>query len=148
MNRHLLVFLLLPSIIPAAEYNILDFGAVGDGTTVNTAAVQRAIDAASLAGGRVVIPPGVFVSGSLQLKSNVELYLEAGAVLKGSNRVEDYQLEGRKRGLIFAYEALNITLSGQGIIDGNGTCFFDPNRPHWGPDFDRRFTRQGEKYMD
>lgn len=148
MNKHLLVFLLLPSIIPAAEYNILDFGAVGDGKTVNTAAVQRAIDAASLAGGRVIIPPGVFVSGSLQLKSNVELYLEAGAVLKGSNRVEDYQLDGRKRGLIFAFEARNITLSGQGIIDGNGTCFFDPNRPHWGPDFDRRFTRQGEKYMD
>ena len=144
-----MVLCLLAFRLGAADYHITSFGAVGDGRTVNTAAVQAAVDAASHAGGgRVVIPTGEFLTGTLIVKSNVELHLEAGAVLKGSPNLDDYELSGIRRGVIFAADQRNITLSGHGVIDGNGTIFFDPQKPHWGPDFDRQFTRQGEKYMD
>ena len=66
------------------EYNVLDFGAVADGVTNNAAAIQRAIDEATIRGGKVIIPSGRFLSGTLTLKSNVELYLETGAVLISS----------------------------------------------------------------
>jgi polygalacturonase len=134
--------------VHAAVFDITAFGAKGDGRTVNTGAIQQAIDAAATAGGCVLIPSGEFVTGALLLKSNVELYLESGAVLKGSPNLADYLLNGVPRGIIYAFEQRNIAITGHGVIDGNGTIFFDPQKPHWGPDFDRLYTRQGEAYMD
>ena len=66
------------------DYNILTFGAVPDGTTNCQKQIQAAIDACTKTGGRVVVPAGRFLSGSLRLKSQVELYLEEGAVLISS----------------------------------------------------------------
>ena len=67
------------------DYSILDYGAVADGVTNCAAAIQQAVDTASAAGGgRVVVPAGRFLSGSVLLKSNVELHLESGAVLISS----------------------------------------------------------------
>lgn len=145
-SMFLLATILLTTGIHAAVFDITTFGAKGDGRTINTAAIQQAIDAAAAAGGRVLIPSGEFMTGSLVLKSNVELYLESGAVLKGSPNLADYRMNGH-HGIIYAFEQRNITISGHGVIDGNGTIFFNPQKPHWGPDFDRRYTRQGESYM-
>jgi polygalacturonase len=112
----------------AADCNVRDFGAVGDGSTVNTAAIQKAIDACRDAGGgRVVVPRGVFVSGTLRLHSHVELHLEGGAVLKGSPNLSDYQLGGQVVGLLYSENVENVSITGRGQIDGNGDAFMDLN---------------------
>ena len=81
----------------AATCDVTAFGADADGKTLATAAIQRAIDACrDQGGGRVVVPAGVFVTGTLRLHSRIELHLEAGAVLRGSANVADYQLDGRR----------------------------------------------------
>lgn len=108
--------------------NILDFGAVADGKTINTKAIQAAIDA----GGTVLIPKGEFVTGTLYLKSNGGLHLEAGAVLKASHNREDYNADDycpqnqvfvsefvTGAHLITAVEQENIFISGDGVIDGD-----------------------------
>ena len=73
-------------------YNILDFGAAGDATTNDAAAIQRAIDACTRAGGGTVLVPAgkTFRTGTIELKSNVELHVERGAVLAGSGEWADY----------------------------------------------------------
>ncbi len=97
-----------------------------DGKTLNTKAIQAAIDrVAADGGGRVVIPAGRFLSGSIVLKSGVELHLEKNAVLLGSTRAEDYtQLHNNTcvgyKALVLAYEAENIAITGAGEIDGQG----------------------------
>lgn len=116
-------------------FNILEYGAVADGKTLNTEAIQAAIDAAhkSEKGGKVVFPKGRFLSGSIVMKSNVALYLEEDAVLLGSIDPEDYKAmdaEGRpdspkkddnsQLALVLAHKANNISLSGKGLIDGQG----------------------------
>lgn len=72
-------------------YNIRDYGATGDGVTLETAAFARAIDAASVAGGGTVYaPPGHYHTGTIKLKSHITLYIEAGAVILGSETPDDY----------------------------------------------------------
>ncbi len=112
------------------DYNILDFGAVANGTVNNVEAIQRAIDTCSSSGGgRVIIPAdGVFSSGRLEMKSNVELYVERGAVLAASGNAEDFAPkdgEVRRRIFIYAKDAENIAFSGGGIIDGSGRLFVE-----------------------
>lgn len=119
---------------------ITDYGAVADGSTLNTDAIQKAIDACSEAGGGTVfLPPGRFMSGTVQLRSRVGLELEAGAVLVGSPNVEDYresgfvhvdnhfsQLEGgQSTSLIYASDAEDISIRGDGTIDFSSDAFFD-----------------------
>ncbi len=115
-------------------WNITDFGAVPDGITLNTEAIQHAVNEASEnGGGRVDVPPGNFLTGCIELKSNVELHLEAGAVLLGSTSPYDYLRNAGQStgynpttgdisglGLILAVKAENIKLTGYGTIDGQG----------------------------
>jgi len=77
------------------EFPVTAFGAAGDGKTLNTSSIQAAIDACHAAGGgRVILPRGVFVTGTIRLKSHVTLRVEAGARLAGSTRSDDYPKEG------------------------------------------------------
>ena len=96
-------------------------GAVGDGKVKDTLAVQRAIDTCAAAGGGVVyLGPGTYLCGTIVLKSNVTLYLEAGATILGSPDIKDYQ----PNHLIFASGAQNVGLAGPGKVDGQGSAFW------------------------
>ncbi len=122
-----------------AARSILDYGAVPDGKTLTTKAIQRAIDDVFKAGGGLVYaPPGTFLIGGLELKSRVTLYLEAGCVLLGSKSIEDYDyhpgppMQGDANGhhVIFAQKADDVTLCGLGVIDGQGSAYWETvNRP-------------------
>lgn len=104
----------------AGTFDIRHFGATGDGRTMDTAAIQKAIDAASSAnGGQVNFPPGTYLSGSIRLKSRVHLYLEKGATLLGSEKRENYQ-KLSFLGLVLADKQDDIGISGSGVIDGQG----------------------------
>src|SRR5436190_20024021 len=124
----------------ARVYNIRDFGAKGDGATLDTAALQDAIDACNKDhGGIVLVPAGLFVIGTVEIKSNVTLHIAAGGKLLGSADGKQYYaadavpLSGDSTlgdgnvGLIFAIKAENITIEGQGTIDGNGNQFRRPS---------------------
>jgi polygalacturonase len=116
----------------AQVFNVKDYGAKGDGKTVNTTAIQRAIDACSgNGGGRVYVPAGVFVTGTINLKSNINLYLENGATLLGSENLNDYatytlpQYGINHYGMLYTTDAENVSITGQGTIDGNNKVFYD-----------------------
>ena len=128
-------------------YNIIDFGAKSDGS-VQTASIQETINRCHEGGGgTVLIPPGEFITGTIQLKSNVILKLENGARLKGSLDTADYVIQGIRHGMIYAQNVRNIGITGDGIIDGNGTAFMVPERSHVSADFGREYTRQGQEFM-
>jgi len=116
--------------------NILQYGAKPDGKTLNTRAIQRAIDDASQAGGgTVTAPAGIFLTGRIELKSGVTLHLEEGCTLLGSTSMSDYNASnstfehegGNPRHLVSAIDADNVTLSGTGRIDGQGPAFWEPS---------------------
>ncbi len=132
-------------VVRAEVIDIRSHGAVGDGRTPNTAAIQAAIDAASRAGGGVVVvPPGVFLTGSIELRSQVTLRIEEGALLQGLGPVEGaYPVQPvtpsprlelaaafaagasppQVAALIFARGQRNIAVEGSGVVDGNGAAF-------------------------
>lgn len=117
----ILIFILSHFVLPARDYNILDFGAKADGLTLNTIYIQSAIDAASKnGGGRVLIPSGSFLTGSLILKTGVELHLQQGAMLVGSTDIKEYIRLNRWKALIMADNQQNIAITGIGEIDGQG----------------------------
>ena len=129
-------------------YKITDYGARGDGHTLNTIAIQKAVAECNAHGGGIVrIPPGEFVTGTVRLLSNVHLELEAGAVLVGSTELANYWIDGVKEGIVFADDAENISISGDGTINGKGTYFHLPDKlnPSGG---DKKYTRQGDDYMN
>ena len=115
--------------------NILDYGAKPD--TLCTEAVQKAIDAAYAAGGgQVLVPPGEYLCGTVELKSNITLYLENGAVLKGSSDLADYpeigfhhNELGEVQSMLFARNAHSVRIEGGGVIDLNGESFHYMDRP-------------------
>lgn len=120
-------------------YNIRDYGAAGDGKTLDTLALQKAIDACNNdEGGIVVVPAGVFVIGTVQLKSNVTLHIAAKGVLLGTDDGKQYYadknipltgdttLDDGNVGLIYAIRAENFSIEGNGTIDGNGGRFLSP----------------------
>jgi hypothetical protein len=103
---------------------------IADGQTMNTVALQKAIDEVSLqGGGKILFPEGQYLTGALLLKSNVELNLDSGAVILGSINPKDYYTTGSKNyknvedkqlALIMASDVSGITLTGKGTIDGQG----------------------------
>jgi parallel beta-helix repeat protein len=138
---------LLPFYNSRSEnYNILDYGAIKD--QKSTLAIQKAIDACFKAGGgTVVIPAGRFVTGTIELKSNVTLYLETGSLLEASLDMADYRSTFRRHGLIFSEDAENIAVTGCGTIDARGTQFYDTTQCHVYPEFDKNLVRQKQNYM-
>ena len=144
-----MMILLVPFLLQAAVFDIAEFGAVADSTTLNTAAIQRAIDSChDKGGGMVRVPTGTFITGTLVLKSHVHLHLESGAVLKGSSSLKHYMTIGSRRyGLLYAKKVRDIAITGEGTLDGSGTPFHGQDSVHVGQDFDRDATRQGQSYM-
>lgn len=103
-----------------AQINIMDLGATPDGITLNTSIIQKAIDScASIGGGKVIVPKGRFLTGSIELKTGVTLHFTEGGVLLGSARRDDYK-KNDWYALILAKGQKNIAIEGRGTIDGQG----------------------------
>jgi hypothetical protein len=122
-------------------YNVRDHGAKGDSTTLDTGAIQSAIDACHAdGGGTVIVPAGEFHTGTLELKSNVTFRVAAGAKLLGSADGKQYHavdaipltgdstLDDGNWALIFAVGAKNVVVEGPGVVDGQGIQFHSPTR--------------------
>lgn len=121
----------------AGTVNVRSFGAAGDGQQLDTRSIQSAIDACAAAGGGMVyFPAGAYLTGGLILKSRVHLYLDAGATLLGSTRLDDYPVTRpamrsytdnyTERSLIYGENLENVGLHGEGTIDGRGAAFKGP----------------------
>ena len=142
-------------------FDAADFGAVGDGETINTRPIQAAIDAAAGAGGgTVVLKPGVYLSGSLFVKSNVTLLIGRGATIKGLRDLAAYPIVRTRvagiemewpAGLLNIYREKNAKITGEGLVDGDGKVFwdsywamrrdYDPKGLRWAADYDCRRPR-------
>ncbi|MEO5910528.1 MAG: glycoside hydrolase family 28 protein [Pelobium sp.] len=120
------------------DFKLTDYGAATDSNTLSTQAFVKAIAAcAAKGGGRVMVPNGVYLTGPIHLKSNVNLHLADGAKIKFSRNPKDYlplvmtRFEGMElmnySPLIYAYEQENIAITGNGILDGNA------NNDYWWP---------------
>lgn len=129
------MWLFLNAGIVCAQYarSVTVAGARGDGKTLDTRYIQKAIDeAAAKGGGKVILPaPGVYLSGTIHLRSNINLEIEAGATLLGSPDIKDYDsirwghnIDRQPYHLIYADSTSNCTISGKGLIDGNGMNFW------------------------
>jgi polygalacturonase len=127
-------------MLPESQYRIKAnaFGATGDGITPDTQFIQAAInDCAAKGGGRVELEPGVYLTGALYLKSNVELHLNKGVTLKAVNRVEDFpDIPTRIAGIEMVWPSAivnvinqqNAAITGEGVIDGDGKYLWDAYR--------------------
>ncbi len=120
-----------PPVFPDRNFNITDFGAVGDGATMCTEAFKQAISACTdSGGGRVIVPEGEFLTGAIHLKNNVNLYVTKNALLKFSQDPVDFlpivytRFEGTEcynySPPIYVFEQENIAITGQGTLDGQG----------------------------
>jgi len=120
----------------APTFNIIDFGALPDGSTNSTSSIQRALDAcANNGGGTVLIPPGRYVTGTLWLHSNLTLQLDSGATLLGSQSMSDFpewqskwegpNVKPRRAALLSGENLENVTLTGRGVIDARGQIWWD-----------------------
>jgi polygalacturonase len=161
LNAALLLLLSLSSIAYALPaFNVLQYGAAGNGHTLDSPAIQRAIDAASIHGGTVIVPAGTYLSGSIFVKSGVTLEIQSGATILGSQRIADYPMMPTRiagiemswpAALVNVYGQRNVVISGEGTIDGDGKIFWDaywtlrksyePRGLRWAADYDARRPR-------
>jgi polygalacturonase len=137
-----------------------DYGAKGDGTTLNTEPIQKAIDAAAAVKGTVTLKPGTYLTGSLFLKSGVTLDVAEGVTLIGSEQLKDYpMLPTRIAGIEMTWPAAlvnvrdqhNVRITGNGTIDGDGPVWwksywdlratYEPRGLRWASDYDARRPR-------
>jgi len=151
--------LMVGSYIPAFAdsgklFNVTSFGAMGDGNTLDTPAIQRAIDAAAKSGGTVIFRTGTYLSGSIFVKSGVTLRVDKGVTLLGSQKISDYPLMPTRvagiemtwpAALVNIYEQKNAEITGEGTIDGDGKIFWDG---YWSlrKDYDTRGIRWAADY--
>ena len=120
-------------------YNVKDFGAKGDGKTLDTESIQKAVDKAAYTGGTVLVEGGTFFSGEIRLKSDMTFYVDENAVILGTHDHGEYPLREPGpslcahrqlgRGLIYGENLTNITITGGGMLDGNGLYRFKMNDP-------------------
>ena len=137
-----------------------DYGAKGDGTTLDTVSIQKAIDTAAAVGSTVTLKPGTYLTGSLFLKSGVTLNVQEGVTLVGSEKLADYpMLPTRIAGIEMTWPAAlinvrdqhNVTITGKGTIDGDGPVWwksywdlraaYEPKGLRWASDYDARRPR-------
>ena len=121
---------------PDRVFNILDFGAVGDGHTLNTEAFKKAIEACSQAGGgKVIVPSGLWLTGPIKLESNINLHLKQGALILFTPDHTQYPIiKMPKRGFgvtspVYGFDLENIAITGDGIMDGSGDSWRRPTIP-------------------
>jgi polygalacturonase len=151
---------LFAGTVLAADFSVASYGARGDGSTMNTAAIQKAIDAAAKKGGTVVFPAGTYLTGSLFVKSGVTLKLGKDVVLLGSQDIKDYPMMPTRiagiemswpAALVNVYRQKKAAIVGEGTIDGDGKVFWDsywslrkeyePRGLRWASDYDARRPR-------
>src|ERR1700733_2819097 len=137
-----------------------DYGAKGDGSTLDTVSIQKTIDAAAKENGTITLKPGTYLTGSLFLKSNATLDVPEGVTLIGSEKLEDYpMLPTRIAGIEMTWPAAlintrdqhNVTITGHGTIDGDGPIWwksywdlrktYEPRGLRWASDYDARRPR-------
>lgn len=166
-KRLLSLFLLFAATLSAQTAPVCGdvhaFGAKGDGATLDSAAVSAAIAACvKQGGGTVYFAPGRYVIGTVQLASHIRLFLESGAALVASHDIHDYLPsppfgfarhygvditgEGTVLGMLIAKNAEDISIEGQGEIDGQGDTFMSPETSHGGNDYRKEYTRNPEKF--
>jgi polygalacturonase len=145
----------------AADFRVRDFGAKGNGTTLDTKAIQAALDAAAGAGGgKVILTPGTYLSGSIFVKSGTVLEIQQGATIRGSRKLEDYPImPTRISGIEMSWPAALVNIYGQhdagiagaGAIDGDGQVWWlgywalrhqdEPKGLRWASDYDAKRPR-------
>ncbi len=131
-------------------FNIKDYGAVGNGHTMNTVAFKKAVDECSEAGGgKVIVPPGLWLTGPIELKSNVNFHIERGALILFSPVHKDYPIIKNPSGgfvlasPIYGFDLENIAITGGGLIDGNGTTWRPLKRDKVNESLWKKFVNSG-----
>jgi polygalacturonase len=157
--------LLMMAQLSAAVYDARTYGAAGDGKTVDTKSIQAAIDDAAKSKGEVVFRPGVYLTGAIFVKSGVHLRVDAGVELLGVHDLTAYPvMQTRVAGiemkwpaaLVNVYEQSDVRISGKGVVDGDGSIFWDkywkmrreyePKGLRWAVDYDCQRPRLIQVY--
>ncbi|HHU26425.1 MAG TPA: glycoside hydrolase [Bacteroidales bacterium] len=121
--KYIILLLALTTVchVSAKQYKASYFGIKSNGTTLNTTSIQKAIDYIHETGGdTLVFYVGRYLTGTIELKSNVHIVLREGAILVGSTNIYDYNIDNPYPALVYAKDASNISISGKGVIDGQG----------------------------